>query len=340
LLAVIAMRKNWMRSALFAVLGIAGCGTSQEPQTESLVTTTPGVVARLSGAIFTTLEDGSRVNANIYAAKTDVYLDGGPGPGAPAAAACLPEGAYYFQVTDPPGMELLSTDDIGCRRFLVTEECTLDYAPVGCASPHVTGTDIDHGGDTIQLMPYLDTPNMGGEYKVWATPVDSYSPGDGRFGFLASDSKTDNYKVLSPEPECGDGNLDQGEQCDDGNNVGGDGCSATCQTEVPFCGDGIVDEGETCDDGNNEDGDGCSADCEIETGPECGNGVVEEGEQCDDGNVTDGDGCTAKCTTEEPPPVCGNGIVEGHEECDDGNDIDTDECTNECLVCPFVKDQL
>jgi len=30
---------------------------------------------------------------------------------------------------------------------------------------------------------------------------------------------------------CGDGTVDTGEQCDDGNTVAGDGCSATCQTE-------------------------------------------------------------------------------------------------------------
>jgi len=33
------------------------------------------------------------------------------------------------------------------------------------------------------------------------------------------------------EPYCGDGNLDPGEQCDDGNNVNGDGCSSVCNTE-------------------------------------------------------------------------------------------------------------
>jgi cysteine-rich repeat protein len=37
-----------------------------------------------------------------------------------------------------------------------------------------------------------------------------------------------------PEPVCGDGHVDQGETCDDGNTVGGDGCSATCQTEAPM----------------------------------------------------------------------------------------------------------
>ena len=66
-----------------------------------------------SGAIFTTLADGSRVNANIFSAKCDglgVYLDGGPGPNAPATAAGLPDGDYFYQVTDPSGKVLLSTD--------------------------------------------------------------------------------------------------------------------------------------------------------------------------------------------------------------------------------------
>lgn len=36
------------------------------------------------------------------------------------------------------------------------------------------------------------------------------------------------------------------------------------EIEAPFCGDGVVDDGEECDDGNPEDGDGCSSFCEIE----------------------------------------------------------------------------
>lgn len=32
----------------------------------------------------------------------------------------------------------------------------------------------------------------------------------------------------------------------------------------PYCGNGIVEEGETCDDGNNENGDGCDANCQVE----------------------------------------------------------------------------
>jgi hypothetical protein len=34
------------------------------------------------------------------------------------------------------------------------------------------------------------------------------------------------------EPECGDGKLDTGEECDDGNNANGDGCSPDCKFEI------------------------------------------------------------------------------------------------------------
>lgn len=41
------------------------------------------------------------------------------------------------------------------------------------------------------------------------------------------------------------------------------GSPSACRTDctVPVCGDGIVDGGEVCDDGNNTSGDGCAGDC-------------------------------------------------------------------------------
>jgi cysteine-rich repeat protein len=62
-----------------------------------------------------------------------------------------------------------------------------------------------------------------------------------------------------------------------------------------YCGDGTVQAGEQCDDGNVVNGDGCNADC---TTPVCGNGIKEMGETCDDGNVTSGDGCSSACLFE------------------------------------------
>ncbi|MBI3833810.1 MAG: DUF4215 domain-containing protein [Planctomycetes bacterium] len=62
-----------------------------------------------------------------------------------------------------------------------------------------------------------------------------------------------------------------GETCD-GTDAGTLGCSAAssgapdaCRTNCTCCGDGQLDAGEQCDDGNNTSHDGCSASCQIET---------------------------------------------------------------------------
>jgi len=132
---------------------------------------------------------------------------------------------------------------------------------------------------------------------------------------------------LTPVGNCGNGILDPGEQCDDGNNIAGDGCGPTCHFEV--CGNGILDPGEQCDDGNTTSGDGCSATCQRE--PRCGDGILDPGEQCDDGNTTSGDGCSATCQHE---PRCGDRVLDPGEQCDDGNTTSGDGCSAACRIEP------
>jgi cysteine-rich repeat protein len=127
---------------------------------------------------------------------------------------------------------------------------------------------------------------------------------------------------------CGNGLVDDGEQCDDGNAVDGDGCSAVCTMDA-VCGDGKMEGPEQCDDGNAVDGDGCSKTCTKDA--VCGDGKMEGPEQCDDGNAVDGDGCSKTCTKDA---VCGDGKMEGAEECDDGNKLDGDGCTAACVCEP------
>ena len=169
----------------------------------------PAWAGPMPGAIFTTVKDGTEVNLNQYAAKEDVYLDGGPGVNAPQFAAGLNDGVYVFQVTDPSGKVLLSTDAAGCRRFTVAGGIITSVAVAG-ACAHLTGNDVDHPpAITVQLMPYDDTPNPGGVYKVWVTPVEWYQcPLDqvecrvrgAKHGFIPSWSKTDNFKVRTGPP--------------------------------------------------------------------------------------------------------------------------------------------
>jgi cysteine-rich repeat protein len=134
---------------------------------------------------------------------------------------------------------------------------------------------------------------------------------------------------------CGNGVVEIGETCDDGNGVPGDGCDGLCQLEVapPFCGDGSADAGEECDDGNMTSGDGCSAMCVVEApAPFCGDGSINAGEECDDGNTASGDGCSAECFVEGPE--CGDGSVDAGEQCDDGNQLSGDGCSMTCEVEP------
>lgn len=151
-------------------------------------------------AIWTTVSDGTEVNFNIYDSKEDVYLNGGPGKGAGSNAQGLPDGTYIFMVTDPSGKNLLSEDPAECRQVIVSGG-VFSAVPPDVTCSHITG--VTPGGYiTVQLMPYADTPNNGGEYKVWLTPLANYTCSlnvidcdNNTHGFVPRYSKTDNFKV-------------------------------------------------------------------------------------------------------------------------------------------------
>ncbi|MFA5625646.1 MAG: DUF4215 domain-containing protein [Bradymonadales bacterium] len=161
---------------------------------------------------------------------------------------------------------------------------------------------------------------------------------------------------------CGNGEINAGEGCDDANRVSGDGCSEVCQIEegwlcpelgvacykqpvVSKCGNAELDAGEDCDDGNAKAGDGCNEFCKIEDGyvcdssgfhcvlkDSCGDGIVdtEAGEACDDANRVSGDGCNEFCQVEEGYvcPAFGGSCVPvgcGNGFVDDNEDCDHGE---------------
>lgn len=105
-----------------------------------------------------------------------------------------------------------------------------------------------------------------------------------------------NVGACVQDGRCGDGVVDAGEQCDDGNEDGTDGCLPSCRqcmlegvrvesrSGVGCC-DGLVDREGVC---RHPDLGGCP------------NGVLEAGEECDDGDADERDGCTSwceRCTT-------------------------------------------
>ncbi|HEX5036639.1 MAG TPA: DUF4215 domain-containing protein [bacterium] len=126
-------------------------------------------------------------------------------------------------------------------------------------------------------------------------------------------------------PNCGNGVLETGEICDDGNSDISDDCVA-CQPAK--CGDGAVHKGvEECDSfGAADTGEGkCTKECRA---PVCGDGLVQKGigEECDDGNLNVDDGCSSACILER----CGDGIRQSDEVCDGTKDESGLACLGDC----------
>lgn len=175
----------------------------------------------------------------------------------------------------------------------------------GASTGGDAGTGAESGGDS------------GG-----AGPTSGGSSGDGAGGGTAgsggSTGGSSGSGGSSGTPACGNGSVDSGEGCDDGNLRELDGCSPNCGVEDGFqcvgtpsrctattCGDGMLEGTEGCDDGNNTALDGCSPTCTVEPNCDpmlgcagtCGDGIVIN-EACDDGNNNAGDGCSPDCTVE------------------------------------------
>ena len=133
----------------------------------------------LPGAIFTTDQPCAGNDLNIYNLKSDVYIDGGP---AHPGAAGLPDGYYWVKVTSPDGTVLGTS---------------------ATAIVHVTNGEFDQCYQLSSILlrasngqpGYDDTPNNGGEYKVWVSTTSN---------FIESESKTDNFKVKERDTPCPD----------------------------------------------------------------------------------------------------------------------------------------
>ena len=118
---------------------------------------------------------------------------------------------------------------------------------------------------------------------------------------------------------CGDGyvNAAAGEDCEDENEISGDGCEPascvfSCTTEEESCSDGDPCNGaEFCGVTSNR--------CEAGTPP-------SEATACELADMSVGVCSAGLCAT----PGCGNGTREEEESCDDGNDDQDDGCRSDC----------
>lgn len=136
------------------------------------------------------------------------------------------------------------------------------------------------------------------------------NPADGTAD-LRTDAGLLNANGGNLRDSCGNKVVEQGEDCDDGNLVSGDGCSGpdpvngSCLTEGDpdtgntnnwdVCGNGIIERSEMCEYPGSPGcsvnipgtpGSGCKLTGSVVGNSVCGNGIIELGEQCDDGQLT------------------------------------------------------
>ncbi|MDX2170112.1 MAG: myxococcus cysteine-rich repeat containing protein [Deltaproteobacteria bacterium] len=130
-------------------------------------------------------------------------------------------------------------------------------------------------------------------------------------GFAAGELRFDAVQIVDNTPFNG------------GDQIGADidAVGATQAGGFIACGDGRVEGNETCDDSNTMAGDGCSATCRTELCWQCSGEpsscMVANGLPCDDGEpCTANDSCQATVCVGGPPP-----------DCDDANVCTTDSCT-------------
>jgi cysteine-rich repeat protein len=147
----------------------------------------------------------------------------------------------------------------------------------------------------------------------------------GSSGGSGSSSGSGGHDATTGGPYCGDGVVNEGEQCDfgAGKNLPGSGCETDCKFSCTTSPNSCMttnacagtascspvtgpngDMGQKCTNGMAPpDGTSCGAGGLVCKGGQCtsancGNNTIDTGEQCDDGNTRDLDGCDSRCNYE------------------------------------------
>jgi len=194
-----------------------------------------------------------------------------------------------------------------------TPNCSLDFSDCKKDNPTQENPITDTPVQEDPVDPIPNTPVCGDNIKEDGEDCDTqYAVGNcSQFGdfnkgeVFCSSTCTYNLsncvKEVEPDPICGNGIRELGEECDDGNMDNTDMCTNSCT--VRKCGDGILSQDEECDgdlftitscsDFNPNYDTGslkCSSTCEIDTSdcsvsPKCGDGEINTASEECDGSV-------------------------------------------------------
>lgn len=325
------------------------------------VSTTAISAAELNAATWASAVDG---NVVIIGADPVWHINFGGDPGAQVFndnalnfvlddAGTGTTGAYIalscYYHSSPSGTPVDVLDGFG--DFTVTGAAfsgALNLVEVVASHPalgSLTGADLSNWNASVHE--HFDTWPTDFEVLALAVhPGGGYTGPDGTIG--------DPYilaRGVIPDL-CGNGDLDPGEECDDGNNEDGDGCDAACNIScLDDDGDGTCNEDDLCpgaDDNADGDGDGVPDACDQcpgadDSADEDGDGTPDACDLCpggDDAVDGDGDGTPDACDlcpgSDDAVDADGDGVPDACDQCsgaDDGLDQDGDGVPDACDVC-------
>lgn len=122
-------------------------------------------LAQVPGSLTTTNSGGAP--QDLFLGRSEAFFAGGPFAEPCYTWSFLPDGLYYFQVTDPTGRKLLSTDPISERAVRVQAGVVSSYE----GTTHSVGGWNACGSLAVGLMPFRQAPGCTGAYLVWLTPA-------------------------------------------------------------------------------------------------------------------------------------------------------------------------
>lgn len=133
----------------------------------------------------------------------------------------------------------------------------------------VSDSHFSYPGNEVTYLGRNSTPDNSSE-SIYLTGVSNNARVDVQFEWVFQ------------QAECGNETCEAGETCDTNEQCDGDGILSPGECRPPgdpdectYCGDGVVQNGEVCDDGNSNDNDSCNNNCQV---PETTTTTSVEGE--------------------------------------------------------------
>jgi len=231
------------------------------------------------------------------------------------------------------GLSACGTQDAGAGQTPVPIDDVVDDGSQEADAEQEDDAQRDTGPMDPDASDASATEDSGPDARVDPVDPDAVIDGDTEDadgedvqGSDADDGDTQDSPDATPDASsvCGNGRVEAGEECDDGNDSNEDACTNDCLEAT--CGDGFVWQGvELCDTGIPEGELGsCPTSCPSAdactpqelVGSAClSNCVPSPITACADGDGCCPEGCNAT-NDDDCAPVCGNGVVEEGETCD------------------------